>query len=328
MPNVRLLAMSSLLCSMFAPRALASPALHICTEAVSIIPAAGSTIPANVPAFRIWRGQSYGVGLRPIESLQFELRDASGALWPLNVESQGEESHRLVPRPGLAPGEVVLSFLDECSKGEYMPKVTPAVRNDAHRYTIVAPSPFPTRLGALQARVIGYDIQQTANGDELVFGQVRFQLDPTPELAAFRPLLELELIHPDGFALRLWPEPEPKSGRFEFQSGIACFDQLGKMLAGKKRETFGLRARLPGVTQSIEPMSVTLEVDCSKRELGADPPPPIVVTPGRIDDGARADGGGCQLVSGDASGMALPLLVIFALRTAARPPRRRARRGC
>jgi MYXO-CTERM domain-containing protein len=296
----------------------------------------GGTIPANLPAFRLWPSVTHGNPPRSIDDYGIELRDPSGALIPVTVAAQGVESYLIKATAELPTGFVKLSLLEDCTNPGG-PRLTAPVRTD-HIFSVNPALPFPTRIGTLDAQVTGYRTYPFEC--PRITAQIRLQIQPSREAQAFRSALVLTLQTEAG-DLDLWPETMPGYGTFERETEAACRDATESSVS----KSIEIRAQLPGASRAIEPLRATVNIDCTPRQLpgaaddcaGASPPagPPADAgadprssdaSTARPDGGAstaRSDsgaGGGCQVGPADPGGLA-PMLALAAI--AGRLARRR-----
>jgi hypothetical protein len=323
-PRSSFLAGGAVLLAALPVLAIPRPPPTVCPGVGSfVIPATGNTIPANVPGLPLYLNDDSRLP-RTLEYHDIQLRDDAGALVPHTVAAYPVYGHVIRPGRELAIGEATLTFLEDCPLGQKERLATP-VRNEGYRYTVAPASPFPTRIGAISARVTGYR-WHPAQPEHPSYPIIRFELQPTPELYAFRATLELalkqELKQERSYwsgSIPFWPRDTASADPNVLEVGYGCDNQV---VGGARMATlsFELTARLPGADQLVIPsLPVTVEVDCSERpdpDAGASEP---AQPRARRDAGARdsgADqvqrGGGCSYLPTTSAGFPALLAVAAA----------------
>jgi hypothetical protein len=315
----------------FAPAgASAIPIPNNCWYTTRLSPGGFGSIPANLPAFELWPSLAHGNPQRSIDDYGIQMRDRSGALIPITVEAQRAESYLIRPHAELPTGTVTLTLLEDCPNSGSR-RLTEPVRTD-HIYRVTPAVPFPTRIGTLDAQVIGY---RTYPFDcPQITAKIRLVVQPSREAEAFRPALVLTLYTPEGLDLQLWPEKNlPGYGTFEYETEAACRDATGNSVA----KSLEIRGQLSGASQTIEPLHATVNIDCTPRPLpGAEefcagasaptgPPADAGVDPrGSGTSPSRSEGdagGGCHVGPADLGAPTSPLVLALgaiALRLARR----------
>jgi MYXO-CTERM domain-containing protein len=242
-----------------------------CQSQPGVEPVAGSAVPGTLPAFR-FTPPDYGYYTMSKHALAwyaFELRDGSGELVPIDAAPAPDGTGRILLRPAraLAPGEAELSYLDDCG-GYYAPRLLDPPMRKRVSYQVGPAVALPTRVGAVAVRSIEYHAD-APDCHRPVDATVTLEVQPTPELLAFRALatLDARLARPSD--VHLGTRFDEARQAFRVSVGVPCREELG---GAPGPSTFELHAAIVGLAASIEPASVSFTVDCSERPAGAGAP--------------------------------------------------------
>ncbi len=263
----------------------------------ALLPAGGTTLPQNVPGFpfRAARNTMFGnpdTGLG-IESVT--LKDADGKTVDTRIDvvqpapammNQHAFDRLIVPSSPLPPGKYTIEYQEGCVTGGLSTRAVSL--GDA--------KPFPTELGTLEAvRSTQEKVKVFGSAgciDEYAADSVKIILHPTPELAPFEPVTVFDVlvdgnrwtgpvssfvapgwVHTaDPFTVLALCEPYPSIARGQ--------------IIGSGKHLVEVRGRIEGAPSELEPVSIEVELDCSRFAS---------------DGGADASAGDADASAGDAA---------------------------
>ena len=248
-----------------------SMAIRGCYSMPSVLPVAGTEIPADLPAF-VFKpaGYSYPATTRTIDQYALELRTNGDVLIPVALEAQADGSYLVRPQQPLPLGSVGLSFLDNCTSYMGGGILDAPVRNERFTYTVVAAaSTIPTAAGTATVNSVNYTTQPY-NCDRPNYASATLDLVMAPGLASF-PLINVRVW------LRGNAYDQQQYGRLDAENIIRvslagdCYP-LGSdpLISGVNEVT--VEVQVAGMPDWLQASPVDVTIDCSPRPPGAGPP--------------------------------------------------------
>jgi MYXO-CTERM domain-containing protein len=247
-----------------------SMAIRGCYSMPSVLPVAGTEIPADLPAF-VFKpaGYSYPATTRTIDQYALELRTNGDVLIPVALEAQADGSYLVRPQQPLPLGSVGLSFLDNCTSYMGGGILDAPVRNERFTYTVVAAASIPTTAGTATVNSVNYTTQPY-NCDRPNYASATLDLVMAPGLASF-PLINVRVW------LRGNAYDQQQYGRLDAENIIRvslagdCYP-LGSdpLISGVNEVT--VEVQVVGMPDWLQASPVDVTIDCSPRPPGAGPP--------------------------------------------------------
>jgi hypothetical protein len=247
-----------------------SMAIRGCYSMPSVVPVAGTEIPADLPAF-VFKpaGYSYPATPRTIDQYALELRTNGDVSIPVALEAQADGSYLVRPQQPLPLGSVGLSFLDNCTNYMGGDILDASVRNERFTYTVVAAASIPTTAGTATVNSVNYTTQPY-NCDRPNYASATLDLVMAPGLASF-PLINVRVW------IRGKSYDQQQYGRLDAENTIRvslagdCYP-LGSdpLISGVNEVT--VEVQVVGMPDWVQGSPVDVTIDCSPRPTGAGPP--------------------------------------------------------
>ena len=271
-----------------------------------VAPAAGKSLPGNLPGFPVIHERGEGVdGSAPLTVV--ELIDPAGAVVPTDERMLPDWVGLVAPLAPLIPGTYKLRWRETCSFENATQTGVPIPARMAEREVIVtAAQPLPTSIGTLSLETRRETYRVNANASctaDVSASVVRLTLQPSAELAPYLPVAKLSVvINGQRWASSLYGAVSviPPSIYFAARTPLEIFAVCSAPSGGQSIDRglaegthqAELRVEIPGAASAPAPVPFTFQLSCAGPADGGPTPPPH-------DGGAPTDVAGDQAAPTD-----------------------------